>query len=226
MRNIKFENNEYYHIYNRGVDKRDVFCDKEDYLRFLESIRELNNIESTGGFYRKYLKDKNEKDSLSRGLASNLEAKPLLKLSFLTEVICYCLNPNHYHFILEQLTNDGVSKFMHKVGTGYSSYFNQKYDRSGSLFQGPFKSIHINNNEYLLWLSGYINGNIEIHKISKAKNYKWCSYLDYLDKRNGTLCNRKIILSQFKDVKEYSKYVDMVIKESGKRKDLEKYFIE
>ena len=220
MRNIKFANNEYYHIYNRGVDKRDVFCDKNDYLRFLVSMREFNNKSSDA--QRDYIKRVTPKEKRSDlGYPrSDLFSLPLI------EIVCYCLNPNHYHIILKQLIENGITLFMRKLGTGYTMFFNQKYDRSGSLFQGPFKSIHINNNEYLLWLSGYINGNIEIHKISKAENYKWCSYLDYLNKRNGTLCNEKIILSQFKNIGEYSKYVDMVIKESGKRKDLKKYFIE
>lgn len=71
-----------------------------------------------------------------------------------------------------------------------------------------------------------MNGNAEIHKIAKAENYKWCSYQDYLGKRNGTLCNKEIILSQFKNTEEYKKYVEMTIKESSKRKNMEEYFIE
>lgn len=115
---------------------------------------------------------------------------------------------------------------MHKLGTGYPNYFNLKYDHSGHLFQGRFQSKHINTNKYLLWLSGYINGNVEIHKIAEAENYKWCSYSDYLDKRNGTLCNKEIILDQFKNIEEYKKYTKMVIKGSSRRKDMEEYFIE
>ena len=144
----------------------------------------------------------------------------------LVEIICYCQNPNHYHLILKQLTENGITLFMRKMGTGYTNYFNKKHNRSGSLFQGKFKSVHINTNEYLLWLSGYVNGNAEIHKISEAKDYRWCSYQDFLGKRNGTLCNKEIILSQFKNLAEYKKYVEMTIKESSKRKDMEKYFIE
>ncbi|MCK4891204.1 MAG: hypothetical protein KAS78_00915, partial [Candidatus Pacebacteria bacterium] len=113
-----------------------------------------------------------------------------------------------------------------KLGTGYTMFFNKKYNRSGSLFQGRYKLIHIDTNKYLLWLSGYVNGNAGIHKITEAENYKWCSYPDYLNKRNGTLCSKDIILSQFKNLEEYKKFVDMTIKESSKRKDLEKYFIE
>lgn len=137
----------------------------------------------------------------------------------LVEFICYSLVPNHYHFILRQLVNQGISKFIHKLEMGYAKYFNRKYSRLGALFQGKFQAVHIKTNEYVLYLSGYANGNVEIHKIAKAKEWKWSSYKDYLGLRSGTLCNKKIILDQFKNVEDYGKYVKMVIENSGKRKD-------
>ena len=237
MRKTEFANNEYYHIYNRGVDKREVFCEEGDYLRFLNNVREFNNNSTyeQRTFIKNRIKHRNSEREEGKELsseASELSSFPSSLSEFLSsfpklvEIICYCLNPNHYHFILKQIAENGVSKFMHKLDTGYTNYFNIKYDRSGSLFQGPFKAKHIDTNEYLLWLSGYVNGNAEIHKIAKAENYKWRSYQDYLGKRNGTLCNKEIILSQFKDIEEYKEYVEMVIRESGKRKDMEEYFIE
>ena len=149
----------------------------------------------------------------------------LEKLPKLVEIVCFCLNPNHYHFVLKQLAEDGISKFMHKLDLGYTNYFNKKYDRSGSLFQGTFKEAHIKTNEYLLYLSGYANGNVEIHKIAKAEDWQWSSYRDYLGLRNGTLCNKEIILSQFKSVEEYKEYVDLVIKNSSERKEEMKEYI-
>lgn len=220
MRKTEFSNDEYYHIYNRGVDKREVFSEEKDYLRFLNSMREFNNNSSDA--QRDYEKNKNRK--LSFGY-SKLSFR-FLSLPKLVDIVCYCLNPNHYHFILKQLSENGISKFMHKLDTEYTKYFNNKNNRSGSLFQGPFKAKHIDINKYLLWLSCYVNGNVEIHKIAEAENYNWCSYQDYLGLRNGTLCNKEIILSQFKNAEEYKKYVEMVIRESGNRKDMEKYFIE
>jgi len=225
MRKVEFANDEYYHIYNRGVDKRDVFCDEKDYARFLTEIKEFNTIEAFGGLYAKYLRNRNKKIDNGDSVSS-VETESPLSILALVEIICYCFNPNHYHFILKQLVESGISKFMHKIGVGYSMYFNQKYDRSGALFQGKFKAKHIDTNEYLLWLSGYVNGNAEIHKMSKARNYNWCSYPDYLGLRCGTLCNKEIILSQYKNLEDYENYVNIVIDESEKRKDLEKYFIE
>ena len=210
--------------------------EEKDYLRFLVNLKLFNNNSK-----------KEERDFVSRKGFSELssgfselssgypelssEISPELrsfleKLPKLVGIICYCLNPNHYHFILKQLTDNGISKFMHKLDLGYTNYFNRKYDRSGSLFQGTFREVHIDSNEYVLYLSGYANGNVEIHKIAKAEDYKWSSYRDYLGLRNGTLCDKEIILSQFKSVEEYKEYVNLVIEKSRERKDLEKYFIE
>jgi len=204
MRNIKFQTGEYYHIYNRGVDKRNLFMDKNDYLRFLKNMKNFNETETR---------------SLIPETGSQLTPK-------LVEFICYCLNPNHYHFLLEQLVDKGIEKFMHKLGVGYVMYFNQKYNRSGYLFEGRYKSIHIQDDFYFFWLSGYINGNSEIHKIAEAKKYQLSSYLEYLGKTNNQICNSKKILNRFKNIKEYQNFVQVVIKEAKTRKKIDKYILE
>ena len=219
MRKTKFANNEYYHIYNRGVDKRDVFMDKKDFTRFLKGMRRFNVLGAV-------------LDTKCPNPSGHFVSRTS---KFLVEIICYCLNPNHYHFVLKQIADKGISKFMHKLEMGYAKYFNAKYDRSGSLFQGEFKDAHIDTNEYLLWLSGYVNGNDRIHNTTRSVHldtscrWQYSSYPDYLGLRNGTLCNQeemKIILDQFPNAKEYEKFVEMVIKESRKRKDVEKYLLE
>jgi len=178
---------EYYHIYNRGVDKRNIFMDENDYVRFLKSIDKFN-----------YLGVQLPESGV--GLR-------------LVELICYCLNPNHFHLLMKQITDKGIEKFMHKLGTSYTNYFNLKYNRSGSLFEGKYKARHVQDNASLLWLSAYINGNPEIHQIAKANNYKWSSYPYYLDKRKKDICNQKEVLDQFEDVSEYQDFVKMVIQE-------------
>ena len=221
MRKIQFQNDNYYHIYNRGVDKREIFMDEKDYLRFLRSMRELNHMEAIESLYRQ--------DQLRR--QAREEAKPLrlakASRSGLASFIAYCLNPNHYHFILKQTQDGGISKFMHKLSTGYTRYFNEKYSRSGSLFQGPFKAVLIETDGQLLYVSAYINGNPEIHKIAKADQWMWSSYRDYLGKRNGTLSEKNVILKDFKNIKEYKDLTSTVIRESRLRKDeIKKYFLE
>ncbi len=113
---------------------------------------------------------------------------------------------------------------MHKLGTAYPMYFNSKYKRSGSLFQGRYKSVSVKTDEQLLYLSAYINGNAEIHKIARADKWKWSSYLDYLGKRNGVLADKKIILKEFKNAKDYQEYTKKVIKNSREIKDEMKDF--
>jgi len=189
MRKTAFANDEYYHIYNRGVDKREVFLGANDYERFLICLREFNCLDAIGSLYEKSLREK-----------KNGSSTPIMgvELPALVEIIAYCLNPNHYHLIIKQKSEKGIEKFMQKIGTGYTNYFNKKYKRSGSLFQGKFKAIHINSNDYLLYLSAYVNRNNFIHGYGENKGeWKYCSVLDYLGKRNGTLCNKSIVLSQF-----------------------------
>jgi len=220
MRKIKFETGEYYHIYNRGVDKREIFSDKYDYIRFLESLKEFNDIEPV---YSLYLK--NMKDAHFRGPASkSLEAGPLKNP--LVEIIAYSLLPNHFHLLLKQKVENGISKFMHKIG-GYTLFYNKKRKRSGALFQGPFRSVHIDSEHYRDYISGYINGNPEIHKIKTADQYIWSSYQDYLGKRDGTLSRKESILNNFSSVAEYKEYVDEVIKNSKEiKEDRKKYILE
>ena len=161
--------------------------------------------------------------------------------SELVEIICYCLNPNHYHFILKQKSEKGIERFMHKIGMGYTNYFNKKYKRSGSLFQGPFKSIHIDSNEYLLHLSAYVNKNNFIHGykdelmnkdsenprgLSESGTRQYSSYLDYIGKRNGILCNKEIVLGQFKNQKEYQEFMEKTSLYLKDKKEIQKYLLE
>jgi len=221
MRIIRFENNHYYHIYNRGVEKRNVFLEKRDYERFLLSLVLLNDEERDlmirwRDFNKKY--------------QHKAEFSEFLKLSFrrpLVEIIAYCLNPNHYHLILKQLVNRGIERFMHKLGTSYTKYFNLKNDRSGVLFQGRFKATHIDSNEYLLYLSAYVNRNYFIHGFGNDYSWEYSSLLDYLGKRNRGLCNAEIILSQFNYT--FKKYKELLEESSvymKNKKELEKYLIE
>jgi REP element-mobilizing transposase RayT len=214
MRKTEFANGEYYHIYNRGVDKREVFLDGKDYIRFLKSIKEFNVDRAIGS-----LKDL---QALRARSADGL----LEPVNRVVDIIAYCLNSNHYHFILRQLEDKGIEKFMHKLGMGYTNYFNKKHDRSGSLFQGPFKSIRIDSNEYLLHLSVYVNANHAIHNY-KEEDWPYSSYLDYTGKREGKLCEKEVILGQFDDnFLEYEKFIQTNLEYFKEKKELEKYVLE
>jgi len=225
MRKIKFINGKYYHIFNRGVDKRDVFLEDGDFVRFLKSMREFNNVKPIGSLYEKNQREKHGLGGL--GIRNPSRVSDTQFNNPLVEIICYCLNPNHYHFLLRQLIEGGISEFMKRIGIGYTNYFNNKYNRSGVLFQGKFKTVKIESNEHLLWVSAYVNTNAQIHGlINKAENYPWCSYPDYLGQRNGALCHKEIILNQFKNPIQYQETVKDWIPLMKEKKELQKYLIE
>ena len=232
MRRAKFVNEEYYHIYNRGVDKRTIFECKEDLDRFFQSIDEFNVIKPIGSIYENSLiKIKKNKEAKKFGSSTpKFYIYTEKKKDELVEFVCYCLNPNHYHFLLQQLVDKGVEKFMHKLGTGYSNYFNKKYKRSGSLFQGKFKAIHVDSNEYLLHLSVYVNLNYRVHNLEKfgspaSKLFK-SSWGEYIGENKENFCKKDIILDQFGSVLDYKKFAKNSLEHIKEIKDIEKFLLE
>jgi len=210
MRNTIFVTGEYYHVYNRGTDKRNIVSDIFDSQRFLQSMDEFNSEEPIGSIFQNSF-PKTKKLS-----------GPTTKL---VNIVAYCLNPNHYHFVLEQLVDGGISEYMKRLGGGYTRYFNERYDRNGVLFQGRYKSIHIDSNEYLLYVSAYVNKNNVVHQLSgpttKLVRSSWDEYMDRVS-MEASICEKKIILEQFENVKMYEKFVDDVIKNVVERRQEEK----
>jgi putative transposase len=144
----------------------------------------------------------------------------------LVEIIAYCLNPNHYHFILKQIADKGIERFMHKMGTSHTKYFNKKKKRTGTLFQGRFKSAHIDSNEYLLYLSAYVNKNNFIHGYNKNDSWPYSSLADYLGKRKDKLAKKEIVLGQFKDINEYEIFLRDKSLYMKDKKEMERYLLE
>lgn len=206
---------QYYHVYNRGVDKRDIFIDKNDVYRFLESIKEFNREEKI--------------DSLSNlRKSTQIGVKPLSVKNELVEIVAYCLNPNHFHFILKQVSDGGISLFMKKVLGGYTSYFNIKNSRSGSLFQGTFKSQIIVNENYFNKLLGYVNKNYLVHSIPENKNSLIFSGDYEYENNKFNIISKKEgekILEIFSGAKMFKKHSDEIVaiirEERGKKSLLE-----
>lgn len=207
MRKTLFAENEFYHIYNRGTDKRDIFIDNEDHARFLLGMKEFNVLNPIGSIYE---------NSFTKQLSGHKISKqrPLVKF------IAFCCNPNHYHFILQQIAEKGIEKFMHRLGTGYTKYFNNKYKRNGVLFQGKFKAVHIDSNEYLLHLSAYANLNHLVHQLGSSASKS--SWNEYTKQKNNPVCDARIILNQFNDTNEYKKFAYNSLKDILERKRLYK----
>lgn len=206
----QFAGGTYYHVYNRGVAKQDIFKENYDYSFFLHRLKEnlfpklsRGTLLYTGdSFYTKKTENKKKKIDFPR--------KTLPDKSF--ELVCYCLMPNHFHLLIKQVANVPVSKLILKVCTSYAMYFNKRHDRVGSLFQDTFKAISIEDNNYLFWLSAYIHKNpIEAGIVDDLKQWQWSSYLDYINERDGILCDKSIILEQLSTSKNYEKLMSKSI---------------
>lgn len=210
-------NGEYYHIFNRGVDKRKVFQTHKDLVRFLESMKMFNSVQPIGSL---------------RDMIFNNELPSTPNEERLVEFICYCLNPNHYHFLLKQLCDGGISEFMKRLNGGYTSYFDKKYQRNGSLFEGRFKSNVVDSSEYLLHLSVYINLNNLVHNYGgSTAGIIRSSWNEYIDPDNShALCNKEIILGQFENPAEYKKYaleiLPDILEKKAEQKELKETLIE
>ncbi len=200
MVGVQFENDEYYHIYNRGVDKRNIVGDTKDRERFLLSMQLFNAENPIGSIFENAFKKK----------AVQSDKR-------LVDFVAFCLNPNHFHFILCQKKDRGIIKFMHRLSTGYTKYFNERYDRSGALFEGRFKRIHIKNNDYLLRLSAYVNLNYRVHGLGRSTSKS--SWVEYLVSSPGTgFCERSIILEQFENNEEYRIFAEETVKDIRERR--------
>lgn len=183
----------YYHIYNRGVEKRLIFLDEQDYNVFLSYLKE-------------YLLPKDEKELKSRltdPITSYKEKDTILKRlrlnNFAEEIIllAYCLMPNHLHFFIKQKNALSIDKFMNSIGTRYTKYFNAKYKRVGALYQGVYKAVLINEENQFIYLSKYI------HKQALAlSGQAWepkqpSSYPEYLGQRKTEWIHPEEVLSYF-----------------------------
>ena len=137
--------------------------------------------------------------------------------------MCIRDRPNHFHLTVYELEENGISRYMQRVLNSYTKYFNVRYKKSGHLFQGPYKIVHIENEKQLLYLSAYIHRNpIELKKwMKKLEHYPWSSYQDYFKNRWGALIQAGIIKEQFKNENEYRLFV-----ETSGAKDTQKVEIE
>ena len=190
MRLTPFVSGEYYHLYNRGNSKQKIFNNRNDHERFRQLLYIANCPDA---FHFSEIDDVYNTERSGR----------------LVSIGAYCLMPNHFHILVTPLPDkdDGISKFMKKLGTSYSMYFNTRYERVGSLFEGRFRSKHLDSDRYLKYIFSYIHLNpLKIidkewrnHKIDTQKSwnflesYKYSSLADYLDteRKEGKILNKE-----------------------------------
>lgn len=211
IRKINFVEGEYYHVFNRGVDKRSIFESEDDLQYFFKRLMDLNMVVADLKFNSKRYRKSGE-------VVIDKKYKNLVS------IIAYCLLPNHFHLVLKQESEDGISKFMQKLGTSYTMYFNQKYKRSGALFQGKFKANMINSDFGLPVLSVYVNLNYVHHKINPKENLVKSSIFEYLDKElDISICNKDeidLIIKEIGTIQDYEIFAKNTSKVFGENKGL------
>ena len=193
----------YYHVYNRGVDKREIFVDKKDYSVFLRFLKE-------------YLLPPDHKD-LEELKGLNPRRKPI-NCHQHVKLLAYCLMPNHFHLFIKQKTNEGMKSFMKALSTNYAMYFNFKHNRIGPLFQGVYKAVRIKKEPYYLHISRYIHLNpIELlTRVRPLQEHPYSSYKYYLSGKGPDWLDVSEILKMFrsskrlfpKDILSYQGFVE------------------
>lgn len=183
-------NEEFYHVFNRGVAKMQIYNSFYDYNRFIKSMV----------YYA--INGPKPKFSIFTPTTITLDTN-----NKIINIICYCLMPNHFHFLLQQKREGGISEFISKLSNSYTKYFNTKNNRVGPLLQGDFKAVHVENDEQLIHLSRYIHLNPLVgYKTNDLNLYRWSSYSEYCIPNDG-ICEKKIVLEQFKNATSYRQFV-------------------
>ena len=207
-RKFSFTENEYYHIYNRGTDKREIFAISDDYKRFVKILYLCNSVNPIK------LRDIPKEEIFSYEREETI-----------VNIGAYCLMPNHFHLLIRAKNDSGLSSFMEKVQTSHSMYFNKRYGRNGSLFQGPFKAEHVSRDEYLKYLFAYIHLNpiklIDsdwkeegIKNFDKAEkflsSYKHSSYRDYLgeNRLENSILDTAVFPEYFKSSNQFKTFIN------------------
>ncbi|OHA92862.1 MAG: hypothetical protein A3H52_00565 [Candidatus Zambryskibacteria bacterium RIFCSPLOWO2_02_FULL_39_26] len=205
MRTVSIAPGEHYHIFNRGNNKQLIFLDERDWVRFMFLIIHLQSpivFQNLSRQVNHFVK--NRAFNINEGEIEKIISKRYV------ELINFTLMPNHFHLTVHELEEGGIAKYMQRILCAHTKYFNTKYKKSGHLFQGPYKAVHITNNKQLLYLSTYIHKNSRelVGWKNKENIYPWSSYQDYVNKnRWGKLLSMDLVLDQFQNNKEYDDFV-------------------
>jgi putative transposase len=207
QRGLDISVGENYHVYNRGVEKRKIFTNKGEYERFLRLLFLCNSTVSV-----KY-------DRVKNALLKDIDrGEPLVAIG------AYTLMPNHFHILLQEIIEGGISAFMEKLTTAYAMFFNKSHGRVGSLFQGPYKAEHANNDEYLKYLYSYIHlnpmklldskwkekGIADLHGAQDfLERYRFSSYQEYIgiEREESLILTREVFPEYFQETTEFKDFI-------------------
>lgn len=192
----------YYHVLNRGISDIQVFSSAWNYKRFIDYLIYYQNI-NTPGRYSYFL-------NLPKAERIKIMAELRKKKDFYVDIVSFCLMPTHFHLLLRQNTDSGISEYLSKISNAYTRYFNSATERKGPLFQGTFKSIKINTEQQLLHVSRYIHLNPYsgglVKNYDDLIDYQYSSLPEYLNDDNG-YCQNEVVLSKFKTKRSYRDFI-------------------
>ena len=208
-----------YHVLNRGVEGRNLFEDSSDYVRFVHNLYEFN--------------DSNAALASERRLGPDVGfTKPYMRKR-IVDIHGWCLMKNHYHLLLSERVENGLSLFLRKLNIGYANYFNERYARAGTLFQGRTKRILIDRDAHFLYILHYVHLNPldylsgatgwrqrtkgEVKSVHKAleylKGYRWSSLLDYMGEKNFPSLLSRSLFSEA--LGQYSKALNEYLRDAS-----------
>jgi len=202
IRKTPLVSNEIYHVFNKSLDGRHIFIDKKSLQRAFLCMQYYQRSTPPLKFshFLQLSKDYQEK------ILQNIKSDKSLNIEFLA----FCFMPSHFHFLIKQVSENGISRFTSNFINSYTRYFNTRHDRNGHLFQGQFKAVHVEDDDQLLHISRYIHLNPYsshlVKNIDDLVKYPWSSYTEYLE--GGEVCAGKdMILDQFNNSNDYELFV-------------------
>lgn len=194
----------FYHVFNKSIDGRPIFTNKRECSITLQMVKYYQVADERKVSFSKFR-------LWAQELRNNFYQVVYKNKSFLTEIVAFCLMPNHYHFLLKQIKDDGISKFLSDFQNSFTRFYNIKHERKGHLFTGPFKAVLIENESQLIHVSRYIHLNPLTSYLLKEpddlNDYLWSSYPEYVGLKESKISNPEYVLSQFKNSSDYNKFV-------------------
>ncbi len=223
MKRPRFAENGIYHVYNQGIENKVLFKTEQDYLRFIHDLFEFNDTHHSSNFSYRFRKDPTRVMGINapyfvRELRHTNEPRELL-----VDILGFVLMPNHFHLLLREKKRGGITKFMHRLGTGYALHFNQSHKHEGSIFHRRFASVRLEGGESLHHLLCYIHADpltlnaAPSDPVSFLNSYRWSSHLDYCGWNNfPSVTQRDLILDFFGGEEQYKKSISEWVQEKEK----------
>ncbi|RJP46116.1 MAG: hypothetical protein C4584_02080 [Armatimonadetes bacterium] len=219
-RKLVFRDGEIYHVFNRGIERRSMFSDRRTLGRAKQLIK----------FYRhkeipmRFSKAINQPQDIREKILTKLYASERL-----VDILCYCLMPNHFHFLLRQNSDKGIPIFISNFTNAYTKYLNTRQNRTGTLFEGAFKAVRIESDEQLIHVSRYIHINPVVSCVVKEEDlltYPWSSYPEYLSLSADNIVEKEIVLQMFSSVSRYQEFIADQIDYGKKLEEIKHLVIE